>query len=190
MADDCGFLNRYRAYAVFNGVRRLIPPAVLLCIRCCIFPWTTLFGVAVQPSSQDSSVQEKQIVKPESVQGCYELTLSEWRPNVKLGDDAREITPPHRIQLLSERGTQGWEAEGYIVQPAPGVTASVHRGSYWRPKGPQSVEIVWTTGFSGLVMGLRVQGDALRGTAKSFWDFPRKKQTADVVARKVDCHKP
>jgi hypothetical protein len=36
-------------------------------------------------------------------------------------------------------------------------------------------------------MGLKLEGGELRGKAKTFWDFPRKEQTADVVARKVDC---
>jgi hypothetical protein len=30
----------------------------------------------------------------------------------------------------------------------------------------------------------------LRSKAASFWDLPRKEQTADVVAHKVDCQKP
>jgi hypothetical protein len=70
------------------------------------------------------------------------------------------------------------------------VAASIHRGSYWFPKGRQSIEIVWTTGYSGLVMGLKLEGSDLRGKAQTFWDYPRKKQTADVIARKVDCQKP
>ena len=109
---------------------------------------------------------------------------------MRLGEYIVFIAPPHRIQLFAERGTKGWEADGYIVKPAPGVKASIHRGSYWVPKGPQSIEIVWTTGFSGLGMGLKLEGDDLRGKAKTFWDFDRKEQTADVVARKVDCQKP
>jgi hypothetical protein len=142
---------------------------------------------AHRTSPQVKSNDKPQLVPPEKIQGCYELTLSDWRPNLKLGEDAMFITPPHRVQLFAERGTKGWEAEGYIVKPAPGVAASIHRGSYWLPKGPQSIEIVWTTGYSGLVMGLKLEGGDLRGKAQTFWDYPRKKQTADVIARKVDC---
>lgn len=184
-------MNGYRTHAVINDVRLIIPRAVLLWLVGCILLNATLSVAAKQTSPQGPSEQEKQSVKPETVHGCYELTLSKWRPTVQLGEeDAREITPPSSIQLISELGTQGWEANRYVVKPAPGVAASVHRGSYWLPKGPHSIEIVWTTGFSGLVMGLRVEGDELLGKAKSFWDFPRKKQTADVVARKVECQKP
>jgi hypothetical protein len=129
-------------------------------------------------------------VKPDAVQGCYELTISAWRPNLNIGEDKVFITPPHRIQLFAEKGTRGWEAEGYIVKAAPGVTPSIHRGSYWRPKKAPWIEIVWTTGFSGLFMALKVENDEMRGEARSFWDFDREQQKADVVARKVDCQKP
>ena len=142
---------------------------------------------------QSVSAQDKpkdQLVNPDSVQGCYELTMSAWRPTMNLGEDRVFITPPHRVQLFAERGTQGWEKDGYIVKPAPGVAPSIHRGSYWLPKGPQLIEIVWTTGFSGLSMTLKIDGEVLRGTSQSFWGFPRKRQVADVVARKVDCQKP
>ncbi len=127
------------------------------------------------------------LVKPEDIQGCYELTVSAWRPNLHLGEDEVFVTPPHRIQLFSEKGSQGFETVGYVVRPAPGVEPSIHRGSFWSPKSSQSIEIVWTTGFSGLVMALRIEGTDLRGVAQSFWDFPRTLQKADVIARKVDC---
>jgi hypothetical protein len=131
--------------------------------------------------------RKPELVKPENIQGCYELTLSAWRPNLNLGEDAVFITPPHRVELLAERGTQGWESHGFIVRPAPGVPASIHRGSYWLPKGPRSIEVVWTTGLSGLVMELTINGEELKGKAKTHWDFLREQQKADVVARKVEC---
>jgi hypothetical protein len=106
---------------------------------------------------------------------------------LNLQEDAVFITPPPRIQFFAERGTEGWESERYIVKPAPGVRPSIHRGSYWLPKSSNSLEIVWTTGFSGLVMDLKIEGNDPRGEAKSFWDFTRKRQTADVIARKVEC---
>jgi hypothetical protein len=162
-------------------VKRLIYRALLLCIIQCFLE----LPVSVV-TAQDNLKREQEVVKPENIQGCYELTLSPWRPSLRIGEDYEFITPPHRVQLLAERGTQGWEQDGYIVKPAPGVRPSIHRGSYWRPQ-KESIEIVWTTGFSGLSMDLKVEGDVMRGEAKSFWDFPRREQKSDVVARKVDC---
>jgi hypothetical protein len=144
--------------------------------------------VGAWPGSVAPQEQRKtDLVKPESVEGCYELTVSAWQPALKLGEDSEFVTPPHRIQLFAERRSQGFESEGYIVKPAPGVAPSIHRGSYWSPKDSRSIEIVWTTGFSGLVMALKIEGTDLQGQAQTFWDFPRPRQKADVVAHKVEC---
>lgn len=141
-----------------------------------------------QASPQTNSKRNDKLLKPEAIQGCYELTLSPWFPDLKLGEDEEFITPPHRIQLFATKGTERWEADGYIVRPAPGIKASIHRGAYWLPKGPKTLEIVWTTGFSGLTMQLKTSdAEVLRGKAATFWNFSRKKQTAEVVARRVDC---
>lgn len=141
-------------------------------------------------NSQPNTKRDDKLLNPEAVQGCYELTLSPWFPDLKLGEDEEFITPPHRIQLFAKKGTEGQEAQGYLVRPAPGTQPSIHRETYWLPKGPKSLEIVWTTGLSGLTMQLKTSdAEVLRGKAATFWDFGRKKQTAEVVAQRVDCGK-
>lgn len=126
-------------------------------------------------------------ISPEAIQGCYEVGKLEWHPKFE-GDDAVFITPPERIQLLAERGTQGFEKDQYLVRPAPGFPKSIHRYSYWRPKRPHSLEIVWSTGLSGLRMSLKVDRDTLKGKARTFWDFPSwGAPSARVLAHKVDC---
>jgi len=142
------------------------------------------------PASNQNSSQKQDAVNPEAIQGCYDLTLSPWFPEMKLGEDEEFITPPTRIQLFAERGTDFLETNGYIVRPAPGVKPSIHRSSYWMPKRSKSIEIVWTTGLSGLTMVLKTSdAEVLHGKAQTFWDFDRKKQTAEVVARRVECEK-
>jgi hypothetical protein len=106
---------------------------------------------------------------------------------LRLGEDEVFITPPQRIQLLAEPGSVGWEKNGYLVRPAPGVPQSVHRASYWEPTGPNTLKVVFTTGTSGLSMELKMEGETLRGKAKTHWDFARRGQTAQVLAHKTDC---
>jgi hypothetical protein len=166
-------------------------PVLRALLFCC------LIGCAIALVASDSAAQTRtpeakppggsNFVSPGTISGCYQLTLSEWRPKQNLGGDAVFITPPSTVQLLAERGTNGWEASGFVARPAPGVAPTIHRGSYWLPTGPRSIRIVWTTGYSGLEMNLTLEGSGLRGTAESFWDFPREAQTTDVVASKVDC---
>jgi hypothetical protein len=72
----------------------------------------------------------------------------------------------------------------------PGGVPSVHRYAFWRPVGSDSVELMWSTGYSGLRMTLGGQPAELRGEARSFWDFPRTAMTADATARRVRCDAP
>ena len=125
-------------------------------------------------------------ISPEAVHGCYEIGKLEWHPKFE-GEDLVFITPPERIQILAERGTFGREKDEYLVRPAPGFPNSIHRYSFWRPTGSHSLEIVWSTGLSGLTMRLKVDRDTLKGKAKPFWDFPSRGPTARVLAHKVDC---
>lgn len=140
-------------------------------------------------AEENSRDKESKSIKPERIQGCYRLGILNWRPDLKLGEDEVFITPPLRIQLLTERGSNGLEKNGYLVRPAPGTPPSVHRASYWRPTGPNAIEVVFTTGTSGLSMQLKLEGEALTGKAKTHWDFLRRHQTAHVLAPKIDCER-
>jgi hypothetical protein len=145
-------------------------------------------SVPRQSTGANPKEKESKFIKPEIIQGCYELGALNWKPDLQLDkDEAAFIIPPERIELLAKRGTEGREKNGYLVRPASGVTQSVHRSTYWMPTGPNTIEVVFTTGTSGLSMKLRVEGETLKGKAKSHWDFLRRSQTAQLISRKIDC---
>jgi hypothetical protein len=148
-------------------------------------------GAARQDATPPAgSKANDRLLNPEAVQGCYDLTLSPWFPPMRLGDDEALITPPQRIQLLLEKGTEEPESRGYLVRPAPGATPSIHSSMYWVPKSSKALEITFTDGFSGLVMGLKTSdAETLHGKAMTFWDFDRKRQAAEVMAHRVPCGK-
>lgn len=153
---------------------------------------SSLFCVGIssapkQSVQQNPKEKESKFVKPETIQGCYELGTLSWKPDLKLGEDEEFITPPQRIQMMTERGSIGFEKNGYLVRAAPGFPKSIHRASYWEPTGPKTIEIVFSTGTSGLSMRLKVEGEILRGKAKTHWDFLRRDQIAEVIAHKIDC---
>lgn len=163
------------------------------CIRLVVFiGFSNLFCAAIISAPRQSigkkpEAEESKFVKPESIQGCYGLGTLSWKPDLKLGEDQKFITPSQRIQILAERGSVGFEKNGYLVRPAPGFPKSIHTASYWESTGPRTIEVVFTTGFSGLSMKLEIEGGMLRGEAKTHWDFPRTGQTAQVNARKTEC---
>jgi hypothetical protein len=157
--------------------------ALTLCVGL-FFPMGVGAGF-IPPLLDKTPESNKGWITPEQVIGCYELGVLKWPHD--LGEDNVFITPPVRIEIMPEKGSKGFEVNGYLVRPAPGVSPSIHRASYWRPTGKTTIEIVWTTGFSGLSMKLHVEREALKGKAKPFWDFPRWGQTAHVLAHKIDC---
>lgn len=182
-------MPRLRSYAEMQPMKYL-RNILCICATSFVFAPSAKLPARDPASPRANTNRDDKLLKPEAIQGCYELTLSPWFPDLKLGEDEEFITPPRRIQLFATKGTEGREAEGYLVRPAPGIQPSIHRETYWLPKGPKTLEIVWTTGLSGLMMQLKTSdAEILRGKAATFWDFSRKKQTAEVVAQRVDCGK-
>jgi hypothetical protein len=146
-----------------------------------------VFGSIILVGLQRKTKNQTERVKPEDIQGCYELALSKWEPKTDEGEAAECITPPSRIQLLAEKGKEGSESKGYVVRSTPGVSWNDGRPFFWLPKGSHSIEIHWTPGYCGVVMDLTVDGDTLKGKAGTFSDYPRERQTADVIGKKVNC---
>jgi hypothetical protein len=117
--------------------------------------------------------------------GCYELRLTQWSPALSLGDDLIFVAPPSRVALTTTPD-HTWDEHAFRVNPEGGATPSIHKSSYWT-SDTHRVHIVWTTGFSGLTMDLEQRGLDLIGTAHTFWDFDRPRQTSHVVATRVPC---
>ncbi len=122
---------------------------------------------------------------PERVAGCYVVNLAAWKPDLSIGRDTEFMYPPSRIRLHTDTGTTLWEQGQWLVRPAPGVPRSVHRFSFFRALGSDSIEVLWSTGFSGVRM--RRNAGTLSGYAEPFWDFPRQQQSAAVHLERTNC---
>jgi hypothetical protein len=175
--------------AVCNYTRRGTSPEVGPTQRKMMLPLPkrslALLVLAISPSA--ASAQEVP-TRVADMAGCYDLRLGEWSPPLALGGDTVFLQPPSRIALDSTMGTvRGGRVRGYALRPAPGARQSVHRYAYWTVGDSLRVQLVWTNGFSGVRMLLQPQGGTLRGTAESFWDFDRPKQTTKAVASPVAC---
>ncbi|MGQ0713545.1 MAG: hypothetical protein ACT4PJ_07410 [Gemmatimonadaceae bacterium] len=121
------------------------------------------------------------------VVGCWELRMGAWQPALMLGNDERIVTPPSRVLIDSTIGTRPYERRNLLLRPAPGAAPSVHRYSWWNMGRGDSIQLRWTTGFSGVNMNLFHEGDTLRGFARTEWDFDRQPQHANVTAWRVPC---
>ena len=132
-----------------------------------------LVAIWVAPSFAQNPLQER-------VAGCYIVNLGTWRPELSIGRDTVYMYPPSRIQLQTDTGTTLWEQGRWLVRPAPGVPRSVHRFSFFRALGSDSIEVLWSTGLSGVRMRLKNEAGTMTGLADAFWDFPRQRQVASV----------
>jgi hypothetical protein len=121
------------------------------------------------------------------VVGCWEVRMGAWSPALMLGPDERIITPPSRVLIDSTIGTRPYERRNLLLRPAPGAAPSVHRYSWWNMGRADSIQLRWTTGFSGLNMSLSHERDTLRGVAETTWDFDRQVQHANVTMWRVAC---
>jgi hypothetical protein len=94
------------------------------CIRLAVFiGFSNLFCAAIisaprQSIGKNPEAEESKFVKPESIQGCYDIGTLSWKPDLKLGEDQKFITPPQRIQILAKRGSVGFEKNGYLLSIA------------------------------------------------------------------------
>jgi hypothetical protein len=125
-------------------------------------------------------------ITPEAVSGCYQLQLTAWQPAFPLGGDAEFVTPPDRMNLTLDKPEHPWRKGSFVVRPAPGSRDTIHTSGEW-VLSDEKLEILWTTGFSGLTVDLSPTRHGFQGIARTFWDFPRATQTAGVEATRASC---
>lgn len=123
--------------------------------------------------------------------GCYEIEMTPWRPKLDLGLDSVFITPPHRIRLDTVRSESPFTRDALRVVPIPWTCrdrlSPCEPLGIWQPLNDHELGIVWTNGFSGFGAELRVKKNRLEGTARTFWDFPRREQSSKIIARSIEC---
>jgi len=96
--------------------------------------------------------------------GCYRLTLSSW-------SKPYEYPQPPRIFRLEARPTDTTD-DGVtyrVVSPNPPGFGKFPPG--WTLRGPDSVEVFWSTGYTGVTLRLVARAGVLTGRAQAFSDI-------------------
>lgn len=123
--------------------------------------------------------------------GCYRLQLGEWSDPFASGMPSLHI-PPEIIRFDTTEVTFPRRAPSRRYQLHPNVAAIAASRRPWDPAwtrtAPDSVHLLWTTGFSGVMLDLAVRGDSLFGRATARYDVvgppvPR----AQVIGWRVAC---
>ena len=119
--------------------------------------------------------------------GCYQLALGPWEPKLELGREAVFVSMPDGIRLYANQGTDGFEKQGRILRALPGGNSGKGPPSFWRLKGENQVELIWTDGFTSVRAVLAREKSVLKGIAETHWDSPRQVQKRSVTATPVAC---
>jgi hypothetical protein len=125
--------------------------------------------------------------------GCYTLDLSPWSPAHAPGADSAAVTLPRRIALDTALAGGRFAAGSYQVGVIGDDARPVGMSATWAPiakpspAAPDSVQILWSTGFRGVRLRLAHEGGMLRGEAATFGDVDRPDQRSTVRATRIAC---
>lgn len=158
-------------------------------------PWRRFIFAAIivafflQAHESGTAVQAQVAVSPSSFAGCYELKSGRWWP-WGFGDENVYVTPPNRIQLLTERGTRGFEKDELLIRTIPRQErpSGSRESSFWSAESQNQVLLTWTDGFTGVSLDLAKNGDELSGWAHPHFDAePLIPRIAHIAARRITC---
>lgn len=138
------------------------------------------------PKIPQPQAQKQTETSVASLAGCYELKLGRWWP-WSFSVDTELVTPPSRIQLLLERGAEGFERDGFLIRAIKGAAPGRGGPSYWQPRSRDQVDLIWNDGFTGVTLELKRDGDQWRGWAHPHFDYPTIPHIAQVTARRIAC---
>jgi hypothetical protein len=168
------------ALRIWGGLR---PSCVALIFSACSFR-------ALPTHAQAHKLATNQPDQTAPFVGCYEFKLGRWWP-WGYGGDSSFVTPPKRVQLLDEPGTEGFEQDGFLLRgiAEPGKPVGGRgRPSYWQVDSGKQVLLIWNDGFTGVTLKLEEDGSDLRGWAHPHFDSPHFiPHIAHVVATRIDC---
>jgi hypothetical protein len=122
---------------------------------------------------------------PGQVTGCYVLELGPWQPPL-VEANADFHTPPPQFRLRADT------IDAIRSRAEPPIRHAHVRGfarAWWEPLPRDSVRIVWSDGFTGAEMRVRLAGDSLVGRVAARTDdvVPGPAPRAQAVARRTDC---
>jgi hypothetical protein len=122
---------------------------------------------------------------PAVVAGCYRLTLGAWSPPLRAQDWPASQTPPQRFEL-DTTALPLWLPKDTVwaVRPAS-LVPRARMPATWRYISSDSIAIVWSTGFTGVHLGLRIVRDTLQGLATTFHDAHIEGEPPDPRASAV-----
>ena len=119
------------------------------------------------------------VVAPDTGAVCYQLEVDPWSLS------GFPMRVPSRVRLASEH-----TSAGLALSPNLGGFGDRSMAGFprWLQVRPDSVQLDWSSGFTGVTLGARVRGDMLQGRAMTFSDEIGSPQaSAKVTGRRIAC---
>lgn len=99
---------------------------------------------------------------------CYDIAIAAWPDSFEVGADSMGFAPSPRVRLDSTWTTTDSTARS--IADLPGVMPGIHTMASWQRHAPDSVLMIWSTGYTGVGLHLGGTADTLTGTAVAFHD--------------------
>ena len=156
--------------------RRALTPWSLRRKSACTIGLIVILGFGLVPARVEAQSAQRE---------CLALVFGQWSPQSQLGGDTVFTTAPGLVELLTGEAPEAHEYHPVRAEQTSGKDWLPQK--MWRQVAGDSIELVFSNGFSGVDVHLPKVGDSAQGTGATFWDFPRRPQSAVVQAHRVPC---
>jgi hypothetical protein len=108
-------------------------------------------------------------MNPDAWPRCYALRTGDWAPPSGQKLDVTHAPPPV-VQLDTQQVDHGVEKRNRL---GPNIPALGQRGlaPSWTHLGPDTLQLLWSSGYEGVFVTVGVRGDSVSGSARTFTDY-------------------
>jgi hypothetical protein len=123
-------------------------------------------------AARDTALKMANVLRASRLVGkCFKVEVGTFSPPIAREEDSVYFRPPRAIAFLAEPSDfPSYEDYLATIALANGAVPTVGIGSWTWNAGVDSLDAVWSTGFSGLGISAGRDGALLRGTISTFTD--------------------
>ena len=109
-------------------------------------------------------------MSPDAWPQCYALRTGDWTPPSGQKLDVTHA-PPLVVRLDTQQVEHSVEQQRHRL--GPDIPALGQRGlaPSWTRLGPDSLELLWSSGYEGVFVTVGIRGDSVSGSARTFTDY-------------------
>ena len=109
-------------------------------------------------------------MSPDAWPRCYALRTGDWTLPPGQKPDVTHA-PPLVVQLDTQQVEHGVEQKRHRLGPDIPTLGQRGLAPSWTRLGPDSLELLWSSGYEGVFVTVGVRGDSVSGSARTFTDY-------------------